>query len=265
MRWGPGFATAAFRSPVFREEGATGKAGLPVLSIRRTTSMRDGDQHLMPAATGLPVAMAEHGPSSRSVDDEARQRRALRLLSDVVKAIHAHRDESTMFGDVCRLAASFDDCPVALIALREPSGTLRLRTTAGLAWDADTTADLAGSGRLASVASMAIDSGKPAWHTHVAPAEVADAWDASLAPIGALLALPLHRDHVVDGVFVIGAHQADALAGVGMSVFSEIAEELGRALPSSGSPPARLPHRSDCPSVRRMSGRCCPASTPACW
>jgi diguanylate cyclase (GGDEF)-like protein len=209
--------------------------------------MRDRDQHLMPAATGLPVAMAERGPSPRPVDDDARQRRALRLLSDVVRAIHAHRDESTMFGDVCRLAASFDDCPVALIALREPCGALRLRTTAGLAWDVDATTELAGSGRLASVASMAVDSGKPAWHTHVAPAEAADTWDESLAQVGALLALPLHRDHVVDGVFVIGAYQADAFAGLGMSVFSEIAEELGRALPSHGSPPARLPHRSDLP------------------
>ena len=166
--------------------------------------MRDGDQHLMPAATGLPVASAEHGPSSLPVDDDARQRRALRLLSEVVKAINAHGDESSMLGDVCRLAASFGDCLVALIALHDSCGSLRLRAVAGLAWDGDTASELAGSGRLASVARVAIDSGKPALRTRVALAE--DAWDTSLAQAGTLLALPLRRNRGVDGVFVIGAN-----------------------------------------------------------
>jgi diguanylate cyclase (GGDEF)-like protein len=208
--------------------------------------MRDGDQHLMPAATGLPVAPAEHGPSSLPVDDDARQRRALRLLSGVVKAINAHGDESSMLGDVCRLAASFDDCLVALIALHDSSGALRLRAVAGLAWG-DTASELAGSGHLASVARVAIDSGKPALRSHVVRAAAEDAWDTSLAQAGTLLALPLRRNHGVDGVFVIGANRADAFAGVEMEVFSEIAAELGQGLQAHGTYPARLPQRSDLP------------------
>jgi diguanylate cyclase (GGDEF)-like protein len=209
--------------------------------------MRDGDQHLMPAATGLPVAPAEHGRSSLSIDDDARQRHALRLLSDAVKAIHAHGDESTMLGDVCRLAASFGDGAVALVALRDPSGVLRWRATAGLPWDGDTACDLAGSGRLASVARAAVDNGKPMLHAHVARTAAEDAWDARLAQVGSLLALPLYRNHAVDGVFVAGARQAGAFAGVEMQVFSQIAAELGQSLQAHGTYPAPQPPKPELP------------------
>jgi diguanylate cyclase (GGDEF)-like protein/PAS domain S-box-containing protein len=203
--------------------------------------MRDGDQHLMPAATGLPVASAESGPSLLPLDDAARQQRALRLLSDVVKFVYAHGNEPAMPHDICHLIASLGGCPVALIAWREPSGALCLRGGAGPAWDATAAFDLAGSGRVASLARRAMGSGKPALCDRSSHATAGDGADDELAQVAALLALPLRGDQVVDGVLIIGAGATGAFTAVEAQVFSEIARELGlsrqgRHLQLSSSP-----------------------------
>ncbi|MDE2154622.1 MAG: EAL domain-containing protein [Xanthomonadaceae bacterium] len=161
---------------------------------------------------------------------EVRQRRAMRLLSETVRIVTRSVDEPSMLADACCAAKAIGNYPFAWVGLSEDAGgrTLRLPAHAGLAGAADAQTELAlAYARHADAAvAIAMSTGQPQlWHP--SPSGGAGWPGAGDGNPHAVLALPLSADGLIVGVFVIGAVAVDAFSAIEIRVLSEMAAGLG--------------------------------------
>jgi diguanylate cyclase (GGDEF)-like protein/PAS domain S-box-containing protein len=206
---------------------------------------------LQQAAASIGLGLEAHEQRTRllqSVQDEARQRCALRLLSEMIKLVTHSVDEQVLLTDACRVARRTGGYRVAWIGLLEEdaASTLRLRAHEGLA-------DGIANSRLAlddarhadDAAVLAMATGQ-AQVSHRLSSDRAD-WPqgAGMSGLHAVLALPLRVEGAIVGVLVIGAAESGAFMPVEVQVFSEMAVELGLGIQMQRARAARLTAEQD--------------------
>ena len=194
---------------------------------------------LQQAATSIGLGLEAHEQRTlllQSVQEEARQRRALRLLSEMVKVITRSADEAALLADACAVVHRVGGYRLARVSrLDDATGQAgRGESQAGLA-------DAPGSGPTPAAAieaalATALRDGVP--EVRRAP------WPVGAAipepALQAMLTLPLRVDGAVVAALVIGAIDADAFAPVEVQVFAEMATELGLGMQMQRSRAARL-------------------------
>jgi diguanylate cyclase (GGDEF)-like protein/PAS domain S-box-containing protein len=202
-------------------------------------------EFLQQAASSIGLGMEAHDQRARllqSVSDEARQRRALRLLSEMIKLVTHSVDEQSLLAEACRVARWTGGYPVAWIGLlgNDTDTGLQLHAREGLDEVVGTVFPLdpmaaANAGDALAVALLRgqaqVESPFPANDDRRMPA---------MSGIATLLALPLRVDEAIVGVFVVGAEAPDAFGPVEVQVFSEMAVELGLGIQVQRSHAARL-------------------------
>ncbi len=177
----------------------------------------------------IALGLAMHDQRARllqSIHDESRQRRALRLLSEMIKMVTHSADEGTLLAGACELTRRIGGYPVVSIKLfdTDVTGTPAAGVWAGFDPQerAATPQELLPGPEFATVIAEALASGA----AQVATVPSAGRGGAARAQLGAQLALPLHADDGM-GVLVIGAERRDAFGAVELQIFSEMAIELG--------------------------------------
>ncbi|MEO6801590.1 MAG: EAL domain-containing protein [Rhodanobacter sp.] len=197
------------------------------------------------ASIGLGLeAQAQRRMLLESVQEEARQRRALRLLSEMIKVVTHSVDEEALLADSSDVARRVGGYRFAWIGLfgDDDSMTLQLRAQAGLDGIAAPGACLllAKPAHAADAVVTALSSGEPSIR-HGAAGTPQD-WPLQNCDldVGAVLALPLRVNGAVVGALVIGATQADAFTPVETQVFLEVAVELGLGMQMRRTQAARL-------------------------
>lgn len=197
------------------------------------------------ASIGLGLeADAQRTRLLQSVQDEARQRCALRLLSEMIKLATHSVDEQVLLVDACRVARRIGGYQAAWIGLLQKgsSATLQLAAHDGLDADigTDVQLDLSAPEHVDDAAVVAIATGQ----AHIRHRLSSDRMDwpsgAGMAALHAMLALPLRVDGAIIGVFVIGAVGADAFNAVEVQVFSEMTVELGLGIQMQRARTARV-------------------------
>jgi diguanylate cyclase (GGDEF)-like protein/PAS domain S-box-containing protein len=185
----------------------------------------------------------------RAVREEARQRRALRLLSEMIKVVTRSANERVLLTDSCDVAHDAGGYRFAWIGLLEDDepSVLRLRAHAGLsgAVIADHRCILTDPQRAKDAAVIALSTGRPSI-CHLSTNASRD-WplDDSISDLHAILALPLRVDGVIVGTFVIGATQSESFTPVETQVFQEMAVELGLGMQIQRARAARLVAEQD--------------------
>ena len=207
---------------------------------------------LQQAAASIGLGLEVHEQRTlllQSVQEEACQRRALRLLSEMVKVVTHSHDEQTLLTDACRVVRQMGGYQATRIALLEGDGgqTLRLHAQDGLAeqreWESPL--DLKDAMHADDAAVIAITACQP--HLRHARSSGRPDWPFAGDPSGprALLALPLLVEGLVVGVFVIAAAEADVFAPVELQIFSEMATELGLGIQMQRARAARFAAEQD--------------------
>src|SRR6185312_14917182 len=164
------------------------------------------------ASIGLGLeAQSQRHQLQRSVQQEARQRRALRLLSEMIKVVTHSPDETLLLAESSDVACRVGGYRFAWIGL--------------FAGDA---------------AVVALRRGEPCVRQYAAGAPREWPLPGTTLGDGAVLALPLRVGEAVVGVFVVGADQADAFTPVEVQVFAEMAVELGLGMQMQRAHAARL-------------------------
>jgi diguanylate cyclase (GGDEF)-like protein/PAS domain S-box-containing protein len=197
---------------------------------------------LQQAAASIGLGLVAHEQRTRllqSVQDEARQRRALRLLSEMVKLVTHSADEQALLAGACRVAHCIGGYHVAWIGLfdEDDPASLRVRAQEGLADGvaADFRFIRDGSAHAGDAVARALSSGQ----VQVGHPAGADHLDG-MPGVRALLALPLRTDGAIVGCFVIGADEVDAFSAIEVQVFTEMAVELGLGIQMQCAQAARL-------------------------
>ena len=197
------------------------------------------------ASIGLGLeAQAQRHLLLQAMQEEARQQRALRLLSEMIKVVTRSVDEQVLLADTCHVAHRVGGYQFAWIGLLEQEGSsvLQLRAHAGLGGAAlmDARLALTDPQHAGDAVAIALANGKP-WVRHRV-AEMPGDWplQADAMDVGAVLALPLRVNDALVGAFVIGAAQADAFTPVEARMFLEMAVELGLGMQIQRSQAATL-------------------------
>lgn len=187
----------------------------------------------------LSICHALEGDVQRTRLDQSllaaeRSQRALRLLSETVKAATHASVEHKLLSETCRVVVDVGGYPVCWIGLltNDSSQILELRAHAGRGVESyqSLTIRLDDPGASASVTAAAIRSNEPVVKLISEGDEASWANHARQLGLDALLGLPLHLGGQVGGVIVIGASAVDAFSGAETRVFEEIAEELSLGL-----------------------------------
>jgi len=184
----------------------------------------------------------------QSVQDEARQRHALRLLSEMVKLVAHSADEAALLAGACRVVRGIGGYRVAWIGLCEEDDptVLRIRAQEGLADDAaDACFVPAEHAHAGNAVTRALSTGEAQIGRAAAAELLPWAPGAGLSGMRALLALPLRVDGAVMGCLVIGADAADAFGAVETRVFAEMAVELSLGIRMQRAQAARLTAERD--------------------
>ena len=184
------------------------------------------------ASIGLGLeAQAQRHLLLQSVQEEARQRRALRLLSEMTKVVTRSVDEETLLAESSDVARRVGGYRFAWIGLLEDGSatTLRLRSHAGLNGmrGAGACLTLTDPEHAGDAVVTALSKGEPCVRYWV-PGMPRD-WPLQEGEldVSAILALPLRVNDAIMGALVIGAAQADAFTLAETRVFLEMAVELG--------------------------------------
>jgi len=179
----------------------------------------------------------------QSVQGEARQHRALRLFSEMIKLVTHSADEPTLLAGACRVAQCIGGYRVAWVGLFDEGSpaALRIRAQEGLADGAtDSSFIPADNAHAGDAVARALSTGQ-AQMSHPTGADQPDGTPgAGLSGVRALLALPLRAGGAVMGCFVIGADAADAFSAVEIRVFAEMAVELGLGIQMQRTQASRL-------------------------
>ncbi|MHB1056570.1 MAG: bifunctional diguanylate cyclase/phosphodiesterase [Rhodanobacter sp.] len=208
---------------------------------------------LRQAAASIGLGLEAHEQRTRllqSVQDEARQRRALRLLSEMIKLVTHSVDEPALLAGACHVARRIGGYATAWIGLLVEEGTtasLRVQAQEGLADGTAANFRLPPDGdrQAADAVLDALSSGQPRISHPAAPNQTGEMSVTGMPGVQALLALPLRTDGVIIGVFVAGAAEADAFSPVEVQVFSEMAVELGLGIRMQRVQAARLAAEQD--------------------
>lgn len=197
------------------------------------------------ASIGLGLeAQAQRHLLLQSAQEEARQQRALRLLSEMIKVVTRSVDEQVLLADTCRVAHRVGGYRFAWIGLFEPDGSkvLRLRAQAGLDGNSLVDAGLALTDpqHAGDAAVLALSTGEPSVRHRVGGLPRDWPLRDCAVDFAAVLALPLRVNDVLVGVFVIGAAHANAFTPVETRVFLEMAVELGLGMQVQRTHAARL-------------------------
>jgi len=184
----------------------------------------------------------------QSVQGEARQHRALRLFSEMIKLVTHSADEPTLLAGACRVAQCIGGYRVAWVGLFDEGSpaALRIRAQEGLADGAtDSSFIPADNAHAGDAVARALSTGQ-AQMSHPTGADQPDGTPgAGLSGVRALLALPLRAGGAVMGCFVIGADAADAFSAVEIRVFAEMAVELGLGIQMQRTQASRLAAERD--------------------
>lgn len=188
---------------------------------------------LQQAAATIGLGMEAHEQRMRlmeSVRDEARQRRALRLLSELIKLVTHCADEQVWLSEACRVTRQVGGYRAAWVALKREGEGESLQWVAhdGLDATADgfAGADVREDDPFAQSADRVMATGR-AQISHPLKANAGQRLAVDDARLAAVLTLPLQVGTERIGVFAIGAEQSDAFTTIEVQVFSELAIELG--------------------------------------
>jgi diguanylate cyclase (GGDEF)-like protein/PAS domain S-box-containing protein len=221
-------------------------AGLVIRSSHASFFSPQMIELLQQVAASIGLGLEADGQRTRllqSVQDEARQRCALRLLSEMIKLATHSVDEQVLLMDACRVARRTGGYQAAWIGLlQEDSSTLlQLRAHDGLITEigADVRLDLSDPGHADDAAVIAMTTGQ-AHIRHRLSSGRMDWPSTGMGALHALLALPLRVDGAIIGVFVIGAVGTDAFNAVEVQVFSEMTVELGLGIQMQRARAARV-------------------------
>ncbi len=197
------------------------------------------------ASIGLGLeAQAQRHMLLQSVQEESRQRRALRLLSEMIKAVTRSADEEALLADSSDVALRVGGYRFAWIGLFDDDsvGVLQLRAHAGL-----DSIPLAGARLMLTdprhagdAVAIVLSSGEPCIRHWARGVPLEWPLQNSNVEVSAILALPLRVNDAIVGVFVIGASPADAFTEVEVRVFLEMAVELGLGMQMQRAQAARL-------------------------
>ena len=207
---------------------------------------------LQQAAASIGLGLEAHEQRMlllQSVREEACQRRALRLLSEMVKVVTHSPDEQTLLADACRVARRMGGYLVSWLALLDGGDgqILRLCAHDGLVdgFQASSDLNLGDAAQVDHPAVIAILSGQSQVRHPPSPAHTEWPLAGDLPHPRAVLALPLLVEGAVVGVFVMAASAADAFAPTEVQVFSEMAIELGLGIQMQRAQAARLAAEQD--------------------
>ncbi|HEY8683223.1 MAG TPA: GAF domain-containing protein, partial [Rhodanobacter sp.] len=185
----------------------------------------------------------------QAVQDEARQRHTLRLLSEMIKVVTRSADEQVLLTDACHVTRRIGNYQFAWIGLLEndSSPILRLCAQEGLAHEprADGRLDLADASHAGNAAVIAMQTGQPQVRHPRFSGHLDWPLEAEIPDLRAILALPLRVDGAIVGAFVIGAVGIDVFAPAEVKVFSEMATELGLGIQMQRARAARLAAEHD--------------------
>lgn len=189
---------------------------------------------LQQAAGTIGLGLEAHEHRTRlmeSVRDEARQRRALRLLSEMIKLVTHCADEHMWLMEACRVMRDVGGYQAAWVALKVAGDGELLQLCAqdgfGVAAEACAHFDSRNPAQAAQSPARVMASGC-AQISHP-QASRALHWPPYIdeAKLPAVLTLPLQVGSELVGVFGIGADHPDAFTAIEVQVFSEMAIELG--------------------------------------
>jgi diguanylate cyclase (GGDEF)-like protein len=206
---------------------------------------------LQQASASIGLGLEAHEQRMRlmqAVRDEARQRFALRLLSEMIKLVTHCVDERVLLIEACRVTRRSAGYRAAWVAMKTPGGALlQLRAEDGLGENLDACPRLGESSpayaadshaRVMTTGEVQISHPLMSSSVHWPPA-------IDGVGLGALLTLPLQVGSELVGVFAIGAVEADAFTSVEVQVFSEMAIELGLGIQIQRANAARLTAEQD--------------------
>jgi diguanylate cyclase (GGDEF)-like protein/PAS domain S-box-containing protein len=178
---------------------------------------------LRQVAASIGFGMESHEQRTRllhAVRDEARQRHALRLLSEMIKLVTHSVDESSLLAGACTVARRIGGYRFAWVGLLQEgeAALLQMRAQEGLHDGAAQEIHPAPGGNApgSDLLAGALAAGQP------------QVGGPSPDPgAHSLLALPLRVDGAIVGGLVIGAENVDAFSANEVQVFTEMAVELG--------------------------------------
>lgn len=202
---------------------------------------------LQQAAASVGLGLESHEQRTRllqSVRDEARQRRMLRLLSEMSKVVTHSADEQLLLANACDVSRSFGGYLFAAIALREGDSPqqLLLRAHDGLVGQSQMSLScrLDRPESAAHAVVEAMRSGEPQVCQSLSSASPGWPLQVPMPDLGAVLTVPLRVDGIVVGVFVVGGVDAEAFEPAEVRVFTEMATELGLGIQIQRAKAAQL-------------------------
>ena len=243
----------------FKRHGVTSSIAVPVLTLGEVQAglvIRSSDvdffsptmiELLQQAAASIGLGLEAYQQRMRllqSVRDEARQRQALRLLSEMIKVVSRSREEPQLLADACHVAGHIGEYALAWI------GFSRSTDESGIQWhsrhgfghdgalDRGTVSCV--ESRASDIALMAMRAGELQVRYPSSSGLYQEQADDNARSLRALLALPLRVDDAVVGALVIGTTQADAFSAIEIQVFSEMGIELGLGIQFQRARAARL-------------------------
>ena len=248
----------------FTRHGVTSSIAVPVLTFGEVHAglvIRSSDvdffspamiELLQQAAANIGLGLEAHQQRMlllKSFQHEARQRSALRLLSEMIKVVSRSREEPRLLIDACHVTRHIGGYGLAWIGFAEPiaESVVQWQARDGFIEASETDAASVASmtGYVNELALLAIRGGEPRvrYPSPSGPGEPPPV-DA-MAQVHLLLALPLRVDEAIVGAFVIGATDTDAFTAIEIQVFSEMAIELGLGIQIQRARVARLSAERD--------------------
>ncbi|WEN13501.1 EAL domain-containing protein [Rhodanobacter sp. AS-Z3] len=202
---------------------------------------------LQQAAISIGFGLEAHAQRTRltqSVRDEERQRRALRLLSEMIKLVSHSESEQSLLDGACRVVRSIGDYRMAWIGLVEAGAPDWLRQQSQSGLDDFPAAEFPLGERarthIGDALVRALASGEPQCSHQVAVDHLDWMPWPGLPGVQSLLALPLRVAGAVAGCLVIGAGQKEAFEAIEVQVFTEMSVELGLGIQVQRVQAARL-------------------------
>ncbi len=228
------------------------RAGLVIRSAHASFFSPRMIELLQQAAASIGLGLEAHEQRMlllQSVREEACQRRALRLLSEMIKVVTRSPDEPTLLADACRVVKRMGGYMFTWLGLLEAGDgrTLRLRAHDGLVdgREGNRGLDPGDAAHADNPAVIAMSSGQPQVRHHLSSRHPDWPLAGDLPHPRAVLALPLLVDGAMVGVFVMAAAGADAFSLSEVQVFSEMAIELGLGIQMQRAQAARLAAEQD--------------------
>lgn len=207
---------------------------------------------LQQASASMGLGLEAHEQRARllqSVRDEARQRCALRLLSEMIKLVTHCVDEQVLLLEACRVTRRAAGYRAAWVAMKGTADgeIVRLCAHDGLGESADECAGLdpANPVNAASLPALVMATARAQVSHPLTSSRLQWPPCADESSLAAVLTLPLQVGGDVVGVFAIGASEPDAFTPIEIQVFSEMAVELGLGIQIQRADAARRAAEQD--------------------